>query len=208
MRPIQIMMLPLTDRHDARFEPLLRIYRISIPERERKPEDDIRAMAGSPRHHVLVAAEGPTVLGFCIAYSGEVALLEYLASDEAARGRGIGSSLYQAIRAATCGRPLLVEVESDRVSAPDVAIRARRIAFYRRLGCRRVAGLDFILPLPGAGAPPPLDLLVDDGRRATVSRDELGSWLTEIYVGVYGCRADDPRLELMLEALPEQVPLD
>jgi ribosomal protein S18 acetylase RimI-like enzyme len=198
----------LDDPRDPRFEPLIVLYEAAIPARERKPEEAVRAMATSPVHRVGILAEGSALLGFFLLYVGEsLALLEYLAVHAQRRSAGLGASLYAHARASAAGLPLLVEVDSDREAAPDRALRARRIAFYRRLGCRRLKGLDFILPLPGDGAPPELDLLVDgvEGRR--VDADCAALWLGEIYVGVYGCGGDDPRLRAMIARLPNVVEL-
>ena len=94
-------------------------------------------------------------------------------------------------------------MEQDGEGVPDRAVRARRIAFYRRLGCRRVDGLAFILPLPSPGPALLLDLMVAGFAAAEVPHALLRRWLTEIYTGVYGCGADDPRIEAMLATTPD-----
>jgi ribosomal protein S18 acetylase RimI-like enzyme len=193
---------------DPRFDALLSLYRASIPERERKSADAVRQMASSPLHRVVVACCGEAVIGFFLLYLGEIALLEYLAIDERLRGRGFGSGLFRAAADAAGARPLLVEVESDREPTPDRELRARRIGFYRRLGCRRIGGFDFILPLPGVGRPPLLDLLVHGVEANVLEAPGVASWLGEIYIGVYGCAPDDARLRGMIAALPAAVPLD
>ncbi len=199
----------LSDPADPRFGSLLAIYEASIPARERKPEAAIAAMAASPSHHVIVACAGETVVGFALLYVGRrLALLEYLATSETVRGRGLGVRLYRASRSAAGMLPLVVEVESDREPSPDRQVRCRRIAFYRRLGCRRIGKFDFILPLDGAGAPPLLDLLVDDAAAKVISAETLGAWLHEMYVHVYGCRGDDPRLRTMMRNIAAPLALD
>lgn len=199
----------LIDPADPRFDGLLRLYAAAIPERERKSAAAVRAMAVSPVHRVALAELDGEVAGFFLLYAGErLALLEYLATEERRRGRGLGARLVRAARAAAGERPFLVEVESDREAAPDRELRARRIAFYARLGCRRLQGLDFVLPLPGEGPPPALDLLVGGVEAESVERDRVASWLNEIYAGVYGCPGEDPRLRAMIASLPPRVALE
>lgn len=198
----------LTDPGDERFSALLRIYEAAIPARERKSEEAVRAMAARSSHCVIAALLERIPVGFYAVYDGGIALLEYLAVDEATRGRGIGARLYEAARDAVTGRPLLIEVESDRENTPERQARARRIAFYRRLGCRRIGDIEFIMPLAGSGPPPKLDLLIDAYAPASVPAAELGAWLSEIYEAVYGCRRGDPRLAYMLANLPAEVPFD
>jgi GNAT superfamily N-acetyltransferase len=207
------MMFPtlafLADPTDPRFDGLLRLYEAAIPARERKSEAVVRAMAGSPSQRVAIAEMDGAVAGFFLLYVGEhMALLEYLATGERLRGQGLGAWLVRAAIDAAGDRPMLVEVESDREAVPDRALRSRRIAFYRRLGCRRLSGLDFGLPLPGDGPPPWLDLLVAGARAGEVGRGQAAAWLTEIYAKVYLCDADDPRLGTMIAALPGAIPLE
>ena len=197
----------LTDPADARFEALLALYRTAIPLRERKPDAEVRAMAASPVHRVTAAMVGDKLVGFSLLYVGEaVALLEYLATDPEVRGGGLGAALFAEARSAI-RVPLLVEVDSDRVDCPDRALRTRRIHFYRRLGSRRLAPIDYISPLPGEGPPPRLDLLVAGIAGESLPAAEVAHWLREIYSDVYGCDDGDPRLVAMIAALPDPVPL-
>jgi hypothetical protein len=162
----------------------------------------------SPCHQVVAAGCSASVAGFFILYVGhEIALLEYLATDERLRGRNLGSALYRAAKAAARDLPMLVEAESDRELSADRDLRARRIGFYRRLGCRRIEVFNFILPLPGLGEPPQLDILVDGMDGSSIDAGLLARWLTEIYVGVYGCAPDDPRLREMIGLLPPTLEL-
>ena len=50
--------------------------------------------------------------------------------------------------------PVLFEVDSDREASSDRAVRTRRIRFYRRLGCVKIAGLRYLMPLRGVGPVP------------------------------------------------------
>jgi len=130
------------------------------------------------------------------------------------RNRGVGSALFKQTvqRAAAPDRasvPILLEVDADRAPGGDHQMRARRQQFYRRLGCVRVSELHYILPLPGEGPPPEMDLMVyaaESPRR--LPKAELERWLRTIYRDVYRCASDDPRITQMLHDVSDPVRLE
>jgi GNAT superfamily N-acetyltransferase len=201
--------LPLSD--------LIGIYEASIPASERKPAEAIRDMACRSDYRLVVATQDQTLLGFAAVFAPpdeNFALLEYLAVDERFRGGGIGAGLFRAaVRTleddARAG-PLLIEVEALEGDPAERARQERRRAFYRRLGCRRVAGLDYLLPLRAAAAPPPpvMHLFARVAANVPLSRADLERALGVIYPRVYGQHADDPRIAAMLAAVGDPVGLE
>ena len=198
----------LTDPRNPRFEPLLRLYEEALPRRERRSEEYLRSAAASPNHSLIVAENDSGLVGFSLLFFDGVAVLEYLATAPEVRGQGLGARLYREVRKDAGDRPMLLEVEAVDPGTPGHELRARRIEFYRRLGARLLRGLDFILPLAGEGAPPPMRLLVDNFDGTAVPKDVVAKWLRENYIRVYGCPGDDPRLERMTASLPPQIVLD
>ena len=204
------------------FRQLYAIYAGSIAAREQKRESWIAAMIGDPAYRVWVAKAGGLVRGFSILFvpaAGGFALLEYMAVAPAERNHGLGAELFrqtveQAVTTDDRKLPVLLEVDSDREASSDRALRTRRERFYRRLGCLRIAGLRYLMPLVGEGAPPEMDLLVYRAEppggpaRSEVPRSEVKRWLETIYRDVYHCAPDDPRLAQMVSALPDPVLLD
>jgi len=132
-------------------------------------------------------------------------LFEYAAVIPEARGANIGAQLFLASRAiAGPGRMGLVEVDADRGSE----MQARRLNFYRRLGCRRIDGLEYQLPLEDYGQPPEMWLLALAAPEiGTLDVNIVERWLRTIYEDVYAKRLDDPRLAQMIDSLPDDVPL-
>ena len=132
-------------------------------------------------------------------------LFEYVAVDDEMRGRGVGANLFLASRmVAGQERVALIEVDAD-LGAPE---QAKRLNFYRRLGCRLVRGLEYQLPLDAFGKPPPMWLLVMAQQETMgVSVFALEDWLRRIYAEVYGKGLDDPRLAQMIDPLPDVVEL-
>lgn len=204
----------LTSAEGAPFQELFAIYASSIAAREQKPEAWLRAMVEAPEYRVWISRDAGHVLGFSILFvppASGFALLEYMAVVSERRGHGFGAKLFQKTveRAVTPeGEPLpvLLEVDSDGEASSDRALRTRRLHFYRRLGCRKVAGLRYLMPLQGTGAAPEMVLMIyRAAHEARVARGDLERWLKIIYRDVYHVPPDDPRIGTMLAPLPDPV---
>jgi GNAT superfamily N-acetyltransferase len=198
------------------FRELYEIYAAAIVARERKPKEWICTMVRSPEYAVWVMKQAGRVTGFSILFlpsAGHFALLEYMAVAADERNRGIGSELFkqsmrQAVPPGGASLPVVLEIDSDREAGDDQQIRTRRQRFYRRLGCVQISGLHYILPLPGEGAPPEMDLMVYSTLPLRqLPKSELERWLSTIYRDVYHCSPHDPRIAQMLQGLPDPVRL-
>lgn len=195
------------------FDELVRIYTAAHPASERKDVDALRKMIERPEYLFLAVADGDVVVGFAIAVAlvgCDAALLEYMAVEAKQRGRGIGRLLFRAIAGWPEARDrfLLMEVESSQVPSPDSADCARRKEFYRRLGCRQIEGLTYVMPLVSTMQPPLMDMLVY--RRELpewVEKARLRSWLEACYTQVYQAPAGDARIDAMLADCAERVAL-
>lgn len=199
------------DGGDADFAALLAIYQDALPLGERKSAEKVRAMCDAAHYRVTIAKRAAEVVGFSILFLGhDTALLEYMAVRESERGQGCGALLYRRVvedASPTASRPLIVEIDSEHEASEDQAQRVRRKAFYRRLGCRTIVGLDYLLPLKSASRPPKMELLVDGIDAGEVSKECVATWLIEIYTRVYDQRAGYPQLVEMIASLPPQVRL-
>src|SRR5579862_5143150 len=201
---------------NAVFREFYQIYAASIVAREQKPEAWICRMVAAPDYQVWVLKAGGHVQGFSILFFAKegFALLEYMAVAPGLRNQGVGSKLFTetAMRAVDGGGqpvPVVLEVDSEREAGGEREIRRRRQHFYRRLGCLRIAGLHYILPLSGIGPPPDMDLLVYSTRKlGPLPKTTLKRWLTAIYRDVYHAASDDPRIAQMLRDLPDLVSLE
>jgi len=210
-----MLKLELITALDQRFEALYAIYCESIALREQKSKADLAAMVSKANYRLLLAQDDSSVVGFSIVYvagSESFCLLEYMAVDKSHRGGGVGSELFEqtigAVHRSDGAIPILLEVDSDREPSPDQVQRRRRQNFYRRLGCRRITGCTYILPLPGENAPPEMDLFVYvPGLAPNIRRGELEGWLKLIYRDVYGCSADDRRIAIMLDGVSDPIDL-
>jgi len=174
-------------------------------------------MVRAPECRVWVMKDAGRVTGFSIVFvppAERFALLEYMAVAPEWRNRGVGSALFKQTVERTVSPqrpslPILLEVDSDREAGGDQLIRTRRQQFYRRLGCVRIAGLRYLLPLSGEGPAPAMDLMVYTAQPLRqLPKAELERWLRTIYRDVYRCSADDPRIAQMLQDVSDPVRLE
>ncbi len=195
------------------FAELLAIYTQAHPASERKSPSLLASMIQRPEYQFLAAAEAGRIVGFSIVLcfpGSDACLLEYMAVERSQRGRGVGQRLFSMTRSwdALEGRFLIAEVDSDKGTSPDRADRTRRKGFYRRLGCREVAGLNYLMPPVSGAAPPTMDLLVWRAEMPpSIPKLRLRGWLEAIYTQVYSQPATDPRIDFMLQGLPGEVDL-
>jgi GNAT superfamily N-acetyltransferase len=213
--PVELLRLETCDGETLRQ--LYAIYAASIAVREQKPESWITTMMGAPDYRVWIAKEGRLVLGLSILFLPVTlgfALLEYMAVAPDQRNRGLGGELFRrtvehAVTPEGRTVPVLLEVDSDREASSDRAMRTRRERFYRRLGCARIAGLRYLMPLPGEGPAPEMDLMVYSTKPLVgLRRSELQRWLESIYRDVYRCSPEDPRIGQMVHHLPDPLLMD
>ena len=202
---------------DPAFDEFYRIYAESIAHREQKSRAWICEMVNRPDYNMFLLKADSQVIGFSMLFlpdSKGFGLLEYMAIAAAHRNKGLGGELFRRSMERAVSRegrrvPVLLEVDSDREECADCQLRARRQQFYRRLGCLRLRGLHYILPLAGEGAPPEMDLMVyPAGDLRHIPKPDLERWLKVIYQTVYHCPPDDPRIRQMLLGVSDPVRLE
>src|SRR5262249_36664524 len=100
-------------------------------------------------------------------------------------------------------RGLVLEIESPTADGLDVEtrqIRARRLAFYERLGARRMpVGKQYLMPNFVAGKPAiPAELLWIDFAPGSIDNDVLKRMLPEVYAQIYHLDPLDPLVRQVL----------
>jgi GNAT superfamily N-acetyltransferase len=206
---------PLSSSGDPSFEEFYEIYTESIPASERKGREKIAAMCGRPDYQILLVKRAGRVIGFTVVFrpgDQTFCLLEYMAIHRDFRNSGVGTALFhRAFTAASAGdrsMTMLMEVDADSQPDPDQALKQRRAQFYRRLGCLRVDGLAYILPLRSPDKPPlpPIFLWVYSPQGlGTIQKTDLRHWLSVLYERVYLASPQDPRIEQMLAPLSDPI---
>lgn len=197
----------------ADLSSLIAIYQEAIDPSEQKSPAEIAAMLSDPRYLLLVSRTSGIVSGFAICFYPEGAdfwLLEYMAVDADMRGRRIGEAIFMHTYAVglerDASRIMVLEVDQPGGSTNPRNDTRARYRFYQRMNCRRIAGLDYILPLETGGTPPPMMLLVcREPPLTAVAKARIASWLATLYRQVYGQAPDDPRIEGMVSRLDDSV---
>ena len=210
---MQLSVHRVADTTSSDFHSLVDLYCAAHPASELKPLEQISSMAQRPDYLFLTAHLDGSVVGFAIVNltpQTNASILEYMGIAEQMRGHGIGQYLFQQITEMpeVFGRFLLIEVDSDKEPSPLRDENSRRKRFYRNLGCREVASLDYVMPPVTAHAPPAMDIMAF-GRPLpkAITKVQLLEWLQSIYVNEYGLQATDIRIEQMLGNLPETIDL-
>jgi GNAT superfamily N-acetyltransferase len=193
------------------FDGFYEIFREALPASERKTREQIVALATRPDYRILIGEIGDRVMSFAILFLSDrhpMALLEYLGTSAAARGRGLGAEMFRAALDRIGSHSLVMEVDSDRQDSGDLEMRRRRKQFYARLGARQITGVEYRMPKIGAESPPELDLMIwPGGGRTHVTRDEVTAWIEDIYRGAYDRVVPRAALAKMVDAMPPHVDL-
>lgn len=199
----------LEQNNPHEFDGFYAIYSTAFPPSEQKSRDALLHMIHASFYTIYLAYNDEKIVGFCMMYhpdNEDFFLLEYMAVDETQRGIGLGSTLLQSSIEHlfnTCGiRALLIEIDSPEKSTHEQEIRKKREQFYRRLGALKIDPFDYILALQSSEEPPPMELLVYHPRMKEVPKETLHHWLEKLYVDVYGCARNDPRIAQMLDHAP------
>jgi GNAT superfamily N-acetyltransferase len=193
------------------FHQLLAIYREAIEPSEQRPADEVAQLAADTRYVTIVSRDMLGLSGFAMLFCPPAQsfwLLEYMAVRPDRRSQGLGQRLFVAAKAAAAkrcpGAPGVLEVDQPNAAVAPGNDAVRRLQLYRSLGCRRIEGLDYILPLRSTAPPPAMYLLVDglEGQ-SSIAKAAVREWLTVIYTQVYRQPSNDTRIATMLEPLKE-----
>ncbi len=199
----------LTPKHRIELDALISIYQDTIEPTEQKTPGEVEAMLSDTRYVLTVSRTGRQISGFTIAFFPDEAdfwLLEYMAVAAELHRKRIGEALFkEAYRYGLQRDPkrlCILEVDKPAGSTSPKNDTEGRFRFYRRLDCRVVDGVDYILPLETHGAPPAMLLLTyQQPPLETVSIARVRQWISHLYVDVYGKLVSDARIDAMVSNL-------
>ncbi len=137
------------------FKMAMKIYSASFPEAERRPRAAIEDALRRGKIHLIVGRIGGKVRTMALlypVYGTQFVLVDYIATSQEIRGRGIGGKLLHSAfdlidELLPDGRKfdyLLAEAENPSSDVDET--RVRRIEFYRRLGMKELEGVRHLLP--------------------------------------------------------------
>lgn len=187
------------------WEAAMAIYRATFPDWEREPEDRIAEMAEAGRYVIRGAYSSDRIKALSMLdldrdHTPPYVLLNFLATDEQARGQGLGASLLTDAS----------DIFRDRSGADWLITEAEAgpAGFYAANGFFHV-DIEYLCPSFIDETSVPMSLMVVPRVPATSSipRDTLKSLIARVYTSGYGLSPDDPRLKQQLERITRDAAL-
>lgn len=182
------------------------LYELAFPQDERMPVADVRKMlaAGTMLLHKTTNSAGELLCFSIVNPLSNFALLGYIATDSTKRSSGVGSKhMKRLIEILKKQFPthigLFLEIESTKepnLSVEEQKARQRRLAFYQRLGCKRLCK-KYLMPTYTPGGQPRLGELLWS-EFTTVNESDLPAVITEIYQKAYNLPATDATVQQVL----------
>ena len=112
-----------------------RIYFEAFPKKERMPFPMMVAMSKLWNTSFLGFYDRDSLCGFVyLAQNKKMVFIMFLAVDESLRTKGYGSAILKEIKNRYPDKKIMVSIEPCDDSAPDIEVRKRRKAFYRKDG--------------------------------------------------------------------------
>ena len=112
-----------------------RIYFDAFPKNERMPFFMMILMSKLWNTQFLSFYDGNIPCGFIyFAVNRKMVFIMFLAVDESLRAKGYGSAILKEIKNRYPDKKIMVSIEPCDDSAPDIEVRKRRKAFYRKNG--------------------------------------------------------------------------
>lgn len=186
-----------------RFREAMRIYRAEFLSGETSlPIKRIGELLKEGSYQLFIAEDARQVLGFALIWICQQPAfvhLDYLATTDEWKGKGIGTRLYRWLTEhltdfSPHAQFLTLEVEDDLV------------AFYRRSNTRLLRDVSYLFP--GPHGPVPMHLMVYDTLgRATLDRATVRGVMRGLYCGLHRRDERDLLLESCLKTIPTQISL-
>lgn len=190
------------------FSDAMRIYTGSIPYDEQRTELELRIRVRKGETELFVGRVGMEVVFMALLWpleGTELVLLDYMATHESFRSKGIGSAFLSDIvpQLQRQSRSLLIEVDHPSYGH-DRLTRQRRLEFYRRNGAKEIAPMFYALPplLGGYRHKPMLLLLLPPTPDMTISGRVVYYAVRQLYRQLYGRGTGDETLRMIEESIP------
>src|SRR5688572_668857 len=97
------------------FDEFYSIYKAALPEPERKPRSEVEKIPGRPDYRLIGLDLNDRIIAFAVVFlsvTQPLALLEYMATDNEHRNKGLGAQLFKVALKVADERVMLVEADS------------------------------------------------------------------------------------------------
>ena len=184
------------------------LYETAFPADERSPVDELRKLisSGSMLLHKTVNKDGELLCFSLVNVMSNFALLAYIATDTTKRSSGVGSKhmkqLIQTLRAQyPTFTALFLEIESTKEAGLDAdtqKMRNRRLAFYQRLGAKRLKQKYGMPSFAKKGSKAAGELLWIELTNSCVFDADLPNVILEIFQKGYGLPSTDANVQAII----------
>ncbi len=194
-----------------------KLYETAFPADERSPIDDLRKLitGGSMLLHKTLNKSDELLCFSLVNVMSNFALLAYIATDSTKRSSGVGSKhmkqLVQTLRAQyPTYTALFLEIESTKeagLDADTLKMRTRRLAFYQRLGAKRLKQKYGMPSYAKKGSKAAGELLWIELSSSCVFEADLPNVITEIFQKGYGLSSTDPNVQAIIAQWAANLPV-
>lgn len=194
-----------------------KLYESAFPADERSPVEELRKLiaGGSLLLHRTVNKSDELLCFSLVNVMSNFALLAYIATDTTKRSGGFGSKhmkqLVQTLRAQyPTFTALFLEIESTKevgLDAETLKMRKRRLAFYQRLGAKRLKQKYGMPSYAKKGSKAAGELLWIELSNACVFEADLPKVITEIFQKGYGLPSNDPNVLAIISQWAANLPV-
>lgn len=188
------------ERDRRALDAALALYRRAF-ERSRIPDERVRQLLEDGAYRLALERDGAavTALALVAVFPAErFAHLDYIATDEPRRRRGLASALIDLT---------LQDARARGFDAVTLETEDPMVPFYTKRGARRLAGLPYLFPSPGHG-PMPMHLMAWPlAGQERLPRERAGALVRALYRGIHRRADPDPILGSILERIPDPVEL-
>jgi hypothetical protein len=187
------------------------LYESSFPADERHPVDDLRKLitGGTVILHRTTNKAGELLCFSIVNVMSDFSLLAYIATDSTKRSTGVGSKhMKKLIEELKTAHPthvgMFLEIESTKEAGLDAdthKARARRLAFYQRLGAKRMHK-SYLMPsygtAQGTAEARQGELLWVEFTASCITEATLPRIIEEIFCKAYGLPNTDKTVQKVL----------
>lgn len=181
------------------------VYAAAFPASEQEPEARLQNLIDTGRmlYHKTVGKQGELLCFSMVSLAPDFSFLAYIATDPRQRSGGYGSKHMRALIDLLKQQypnhvGLFLEIEStnprnQKLSDEDKSVRQRRLAFYRRLGAKRLCrSMHYVVPNKSGQGELELDILFFNFSDKTLDHKEKERIVTEVYLRFYELSLQDP----------------
>ena len=186
-----------TDSHE--FAEAMKIYEEAFPANERHAVNVIGERVSKGLSTLYTGSSDNEIAFIALLWplkETDFILLDYIATKDAHRGKGIASAFLEKLRTdlLNSAKHLILEVERPEVG-DNSGEKEKRVMFYKRRGAKVMDGVRYLLPPLAGGEPTEMILMLfPESKNESISSTVVKNLITQMYRELYGRPEDDALL--------------